>query len=68
MTLRQSRAAMRDKTWALYWSPEGRKIAVVTAESSTAAKRQAPQPFRKYLGEMYAQLLTVQGFSVRRTS
>jgi len=54
------------KTWAIFWSPEGRRIAVVVAESSTAAKRKAPQPYRKYLGEIYAELLTVNGFSVAR--
>lgn len=40
--------------WNLFWSPEGRQIATVEATSSRAAKRKAPQPYRQYLGEMYA--------------
>ena len=43
------------KLWSLYWSPEGRKIAVnISAESASAAIRKAPQPYKKYLGEIYA--------------
>lgn len=38
----------------IYWSPEGRKIATVIAMTPRAAIRLAPQPYRKYLGEMYA--------------
>jgi hypothetical protein len=44
----------RVKTWDVYWSPEGRKIATVQAITQRAAIRKAPQPYRKYLGEMYA--------------
>ena len=67
-TMRKSEAEryMRNKTWAIFWAPEGRQIAIVTAESATAAKRKAPKPYRKYLGEMWVELLTVQGFSVKR--
>jgi len=39
----------------VYWSPEGRVIATVEAKDMRAAKRKAPQPYRKYLGEIYAQ-------------
>ena len=60
------REDMRNKTWAIFWAPEGRQIAIVTAESATAAKRKAPKPYRKYLGEMWVELLAVQGFSVKR--
>ena len=60
------REDMRNRTWAIFWAPEGRQIAIVTAESATAAKRKAPKPYRKYLGEMWVELLTVQGFSVKR--
>jgi hypothetical protein len=42
------------KTWTLYWSPEGKQIAVVTARTLRAAIRKAPVPYRKYLGEIYA--------------
>lgn len=41
--------------WSLYWSPEGRKIAVnISAPTARAAIRKAPQPYKKYLGEIYA--------------
>lgn len=42
------------KTWDLYWSPEGRKIATVQARTDLSAKRKAPLPYRKYQGEIYA--------------
>lgn len=41
-------------TYQLFWSPEGRCIAVVQARSPAAAIRKAPMPYRKYLGEIYA--------------
>jgi hypothetical protein len=43
------------KTWKVYWAPEGRVIATVVAKDAKAAIRKAPQPYRKYLGEMYAE-------------
>jgi hypothetical protein len=39
--------------YALVWSPEGRVIAHVDAPNERAALRQAPHPYRKYLGEIY---------------
>lgn len=40
----------------LYWAPVGGRIAVaVEARSPRAAIRKAPKPYRKYLGEIYAQ-------------
>jgi hypothetical protein len=42
------------KTWTVYWSPEGRPICLVQANTERQAIRKAPQPYRKYLGEMYA--------------
>ena len=42
------------KTFELYWSPEGRKIATVQARNVSAAIRKAPAPYRKFLGELYA--------------
>lgn len=42
-------------TFDLYWAPEGRKIATVAAVDALAAIRKAPMPYRKYLGEIYAQ-------------
>ncbi len=41
------------KTYEIYWSPTGQKIATVQATTAKAAKRKAPQPYRKYLGEIY---------------
>lgn len=38
--------------WQLYWAPEGRPIARVRAHDESAARRQAPQPYRKHLGEI----------------
>ena len=43
------------KTWNLYWAPEGKLIATVQARTAGAAKRKAPQPYRKYLGEIRAE-------------
>ena len=41
------------KTYDVYWSPEGRKIATVEASTAKAAKGKAPLPYRKHKGEMY---------------
>lgn len=43
-------------TYKLYWSPEGRCIATVQAKDAHAAIRKAPHPYRRYLGEIYAEL------------
>lgn len=45
------------KTWILFWAPEGRQIATVQATTARAAVRKAPPPYRRYLGEVYAQEL-----------
>jgi hypothetical protein len=42
------------ESWNLYWSPTGQRIATVQASTAKAAKRKAPAPYRKYLGEIYA--------------
>ena len=41
--------------WKVFWSPEGRCIATVEAKTARAAKRKAPMPYRKYLGEIYVE-------------
>lgn len=41
--------------YLVVWSPEGRVIAEVEAKNPRAAIRKAPMPYRKYLGELYAQ-------------
>ena len=43
------------KTYRLVWSPTGQEIAVVKARTPNAAKRKAPKPYRKYLGEIYVE-------------
>lgn len=43
------------KRWKLFWAPEGKCIAEVLAMTPGHAKRKAPQPYRKYLGEIYAE-------------
>lgn len=42
----------------IYWSPEGRMIATVEAKTAKAAKRMAPMPYRKFLGEIYTEVHT----------
>ena len=42
------------KTFVLYWSLAGHKIATVQAKDAKAAIRKAPLPYRKFLGEVYA--------------
>lgn len=41
-------------TYKLFWSPTAQYIATVKAKTARAAIRKAPQPYRKYLGEIYA--------------
>jgi hypothetical protein len=41
------------KTYDVFWSPTGQKIATVTASTVKAAKSKAPKQYRKYKGEMY---------------
>ena len=43
------------KRWRVVWSPEGRPIATVEAKTEQQAIRKAPMPYRKYLGELYAE-------------
>ncbi len=43
------------KTYKLYWDPEGKRIATVRAKTPREARRKAPQPYRQYLGEIYAE-------------
>ena len=45
------------RKWNVYWAPEGRVIATVEAKSARQAIRKAPKPYRKYLGEMYAEVI-----------
>lgn len=36
----------------LTWAPEGKPIAIVDAPDARQARRKAPLPYRKYLGEI----------------
>lgn len=40
-------------TFDVYWAPEGRLLVTVEANGIARAKRMAPPPYRKYLGELY---------------
>lgn len=42
------------KSFRLFWAPTGALICVVQARDMRAAKRKAPLPWRKFLGEIYA--------------
>jgi hypothetical protein len=44
--------------YRLVWSPEGREIARVYARSARAAIRKAPKPYRRYVGEIYAEVIS----------
>jgi hypothetical protein len=39
-------------SFRLTWSPEGKYIGTVQAKDARAARRKAPLPYRKYLGEI----------------
>ncbi len=43
--------------YRLIWSPEGKTIAVVNAKDASAARKKAPKPYRKYLGEIGVELI-----------
>jgi hypothetical protein len=43
------------KTWRLVWSPEGRTFDTVYAVDRVGAMKQVRQPYRKYIGEVYAE-------------
>jgi hypothetical protein len=40
--------------YELIWAPTGQHIATVLAKTPMAAVRKTPQPYRRYLGEIYA--------------
>ena len=48
--------------YKLVWGPEGKPIAEVDAPNARAAVRKAPMPYRKYLGEIYAELLNPNAY------
>lgn len=49
------REIAQKKTFRVYWSPEGKCIATVKAFDAVSARRMAPMPYRKFLGEIYAE-------------
>ncbi len=44
-------------TYKLFWSPTGQCIGKVQARTARAAIRKAPMPYRRYLGEIYAEIV-----------
>lgn len=46
------------KPYRLVWSPTGQTIDQVKAPNAKAARRKAPLPYRRFLGEIYAELTT----------
>ena len=43
-------------TYRLIWSPTAEVIATVKAKTPRQAIRKAPAPYRRYLGEIYAEV------------
>ena len=54
-TSKTSSLATPTKSYRLLWSPTAQVIATVQATTKRAAIRKAPQPYRRYLGEIYAE-------------
>lgn len=48
------------KPYRLVWSPTGQTIGHVNAPNAKAARRAAPMPYRRFLGEIYAELTTTE--------
>lgn len=46
------------KRYKLTWAPTMAVIATVEARDAMAARRKAPKPYRKFLGEIIAEELT----------
>jgi hypothetical protein len=47
--------------YRLTWAPEGKTIAIVEAKDAASARKMAPQPYRKYLGEVAVTLVGFRG-------
>jgi hypothetical protein len=47
--------------YRLTWAPEGKTIAIVEAKDAKSARKMAPQPYRKYLGEVGVTLVGFRG-------
>lgn len=43
-------------TYILFWAPTGQRIGEVQARTARAAIRKAPMPYRRFLGEIRAEL------------
>jgi hypothetical protein len=43
------------KKWKIVWSPEGRTIVTVYAKNIKVARKSTPQPYRKFMGEVYVE-------------
>ena len=55
-------------TFNLFWAPEGKKIGTVEADDSRKAIRKAPMPYRKYLGEIYAEVVRTETAETAETA
>ena len=60
------------QTYILFWSPEGRPIGYCEADNAKSALKRTPKPYRRYMGEVYAQTLeeyerTIGVFNFNRT-
>ena len=45
----------KKRMWNIFWAPEGRKIATVWADTARQAKQLTPEPYKRYLGEVYVE-------------
>lgn len=41
--------------WVIVWSPTGRVIDTVEAKTTKGAINKTPHPYKRYLGEVYAE-------------
>lgn len=47
--------------YRLTWAPEGKTIAIVDAKDAKTARKMAPLPYRKFLGEVAVTLMGYRG-------
>ncbi len=54
------------RTFRLYWAPDAHTISVVEASSAAEARKKAPKPYKKFLGEVGVEELTSPQFETVR--
>ncbi len=47
------------RRFRLIWAPSATEIGIVEARTASSAIRKAPMPYRKYLGEIRAELVII---------